>query len=305
MFNEWSLRGWLRESRSRGQPVSFNYTRDYYISKITRLATSQFTWECDQLADPSLIEKYLWQDGRAMIWNSKSLGWIVTRCIEKGWNINGNANQWEAQFDMEQSSIDRPILGMDDQVGVCYDLPNHILKRSACLFMCEDVADINETIRQQVFNQKTPMIGIVKDQASKNKVKQVMVDIHDNAKALLIDSDIADKFSTIDFNAPFNVKELFESLKGKEYEMLEYLGIDSQMAFQKGERLIVDEQEANDEIINLLLNDALQSRKKCAKELRSKGLDIDVWITDNVRPISVINDGNGSQGGNNGTDRET
>ena len=74
---EWSLRDWTRGFSK----VPDKVTKAYYYSKISRLATGQFGYKVKDLLNPETIEKYLWLDGRVMIWKSPIMGWIVSKCI--------------------------------------------------------------------------------------------------------------------------------------------------------------------------------------------------------------------------------
>ena len=81
--------------------------------------------------------------------------------------------------------------------------------------------------------------------------------------------------------------------------MLEQIGIDFKDAFQKKERLIVDEQEGNDEMLNYILADGLKARQIGIEKLKAKGLNGSTEIQKIVRPIDTETD---LESANNGTD---
>lgn len=285
-----SLRNYLRDFKRPEKPTEL-----YYLSKISRLAMAQFKYDSEQVKNLFLIEKYLWIDGKVMIWYSDVLGWIVTRCQETGYNINGIAIKWRPILDVQNSEqiIPTPEMGIDDKCVVIYDIPSRICTSSICALWCQEIADINETIRSQIFLQKTPIIAVCDNPKDVNFLKKSIIDIKNNVKVLFVGKDIRNDLKTTKMDAPFNISDLQAHLKTKEAEMLEFLGIDSQSSFQKKERLITSEQESNGQILTYLLDDRYNSRKNGLAELDKKGCHISiekVRINDPNNP-TIINSG--------------
>lgn len=282
---EWSLRDWIKN----GKFVPENVTRAYYFSKISRLAVNQFEYRVKRLLNPELIEYYLWIDGRVMIWKNPVLGWIVTRCVETAFDINGFAVRWRPVYDMNNDNLPEPREMGADECVVIYDIPNRKFTSNICCKWIDEIADINETIRTQVFNQKAPLIVMAKNPRDKKKLKDAVIEIANNVKALMVDTDFqTSDLRTLSIDSPFNISDLQAYLKSKESEMLEYLGIDSLSGFQKKERLITDEQESNNQILSYLIQDRYESRVKGCERLRELGLDIDVSLTRTFKPNSEV-----------------
>lgn len=282
---EWSLRDWIKN----GKFVPENVTRAYYFSKISRLAINQFEYRVMRLLNPELIEYYLWIDGRVMIWKNPILGWVVTRCVETAFDINGFAVRWRPVYDMNNDNLPEPREMGSDECVVIYDIPNRKFTSNICCKWIDEIADINETIRTQVFNQKAPLIVMAKNPRDKKKLKEAVVEIANNVKALMVDTDFqTSDLKTLSIESPFNISDLQAYLKSKESEMLEYLGIDSLSGFEKKERLISDEQESNNQILSYLIQDRYESRKAGCERLRELGLDIDVSLTRTFKPNSEV-----------------
>lgn len=261
----------------------------YYIEKITRMGQAVYEWSDPEIG--RLIERYLWSDGVCIMWDSADLGLVVTRCVEKGYNINGDAVLFEPQFDVvTDSRIAKPTMTTAECVAI-YDLPVRDIRRSDCLWLCSQIVDVNDTIRTQVANQKTPMVGYAGSRKLAEKIRNAFVQIAEGAKALILDLDMRDQFQVLDFNAPYNVESLQQYLWSLESEMLEFLGIDSQDAFQKKERLIVDEQEGNDELLNYMLASGLKMRRiACDRINEMFGINLSVDVQGLVRPLQAMED---------------
>lgn len=261
---------------------------DYSIRKITRLAESTYETTIEGIPDGRL-EHFLFRDGRAMVWKSDTFGWIVTACDITGWDYAGYPNRFRPSFEGQQYAVfDRPELTEMDDCVVFFDTLNPNIKRKDCLVWVNDYSDVSDTIRQQVFNQKAPLIGVSGNPSIKAKLKDAIVSLANNVKIMFLDEDIKDKITTFNFNSPYNVESLLHYRKSIENEMLEFCGIDSQDAFHKKENMIVDEQEGNDELLNYMLNSGLKARKIGCEKLKSKGINATTEICPLVRPIQRI-----------------
>lgn len=278
-----------------------------YKAKVERLARNMFKWTCNEPhVTGDLIERYLWLDGRALVFKHDMLGWIVTRCVEVAWNVNGYATAWRPVIDTVVSGIKMPDEVTEDDNAVCvYEWAERYINRKACLFLCEQMADVNETIRQQVWNQKTPLMAIAGSTQNKDKIKNSIVKIAGNVSVLFVDKDITEDVKPLALDAPFNIVELTQHKQQILNEIKDWLGVDYKDAVAKKERMIVDEQEANDEDINYSLADQLNERLRACDKLTEKGLIITCEVQRSVRPEDSNMDGDPEQPndevGSNGT----
>ena len=286
-MSTWSVREWEQSAK---EPT--RQTAVYIRAKLGRIGRAMYDTSVPVLLD-NQIENLLWEDGRAMVWKSPELGWIVTACDEVGTDINGVPNRWRPVFQTEQG-LTRPILSENDDCVVFYDTMVPSVKRSDCLMLVPDYADVLETIRQQVFNQNTPLMAFSGNTSIRAKLKNMMVGVAKHAKVMFVEESLKDKVTCLDFKAPYNVESLHAYKKSIENEMLEFMGVDNKDAFQKKERLVVDEQEGNDELLNYMLNDCLMARQKACEKLIAKGIEASTKIVGLVRPIQAIED----EGGN-------
>lgn len=270
---DWSLRDWIKDGKKPERQ-----TQLYYLAKIERLATAQFKYSSKQVDNLFLIEKYLFLDGKVMIWKSDIFGWIITRCMETGYDINGLAIRWKPIVIQPKNgqNIPTPEMGLDDDCIVIYDVSNRMTRSNFATIWIDEISDIDETIKSQVFLQKTPMIAVCDNPKDVNQIKRSIIDIANNVKVLFVGKDIRSEIKSLSMNAPFNISDLQALLKTKESEMLEFLGIDSQSTYQKKERLITSEQESNGQILTYLLNDRFESRKNALEKLKSKGCVIEI-----------------------------
>ena len=297
-MTEFNVRDIIRESKNPEQ-----ITKKVMLRKFTRLALNTFDTKIDGIPK-GRIEWFLWYRGHALVWKHPILGWIVTDCSFTGWDVDGFPNRFSPQFESNIEGLDLPRdLTEDDDCIIFYDTMDYQIARKDALVWVNDISDVTETIRTQVFNQKTPMIAIVGNAKLKQKIQSMFTKIANNARMLFIDKDMKDTIESFDINPTFNVTELWEYRKALENDVLENLGIDSQDAYQKKERLIVDEQEGNDELLNYLLADCLKARQIAVEKATAKGLTASTKIQDIVRPIDTERPVDGDTS-NDGTDTD-
>lgn len=280
----------------RKYPAKFEQKySELYKEKTERLARNMFKWKIsEEHITGDLIERYLWMDGLCICFNHPVLGWIVTRAFETAWNVNGYAVAWKPQPDMD-IGVAMPEELTEDECVPIYEWAERYTSRKRCLFLCDELADVNETIRQQVWNQKTPLMAITGTPQKRDKLKNAIVKIGDNIKVMFIDDDITKDVKPLDLNAPFNVIELHQHKKFIENEILDWLGIDSKDANPKKERMIVDEQEANDEALNYTLADQLNERLKAVDKFAKFGITATVEVQRSVRPADSQMEGDPDQ----------
>lgn len=260
----------LRDNRSVSPE---DETKVIEYEKIYKLATNVYETTIDGIPD-YLVEKLLFEDGKCLFWYSPTLGHVVTRCQEVGWDINGEPNAWKPilEVDNGEKEIDIPECITYEDGGVAfYDSRNSRHARRNVLKLISEYIDVKSTIRTQIYNQKTPMLGIVSDTRIKSKVRDFIQALSKNAQAIILDSDTRNSISTFDVNPVFNVEKLWQYAKTLENEILEFLGIDSRETFMKKERLIVDEQEGNDELLNYILADGLKARQTAVDKINALG----------------------------------
>lgn len=276
--------------------------RKFYKARMEKISRSMFKWECDEPhVTGDLIERYLWEDGLCIIWKHDMLGWIVTKATEQAWNINGIPTLYKPIKEYEVEAVTFPdFISADDCVPV-YEWSKHDVQRRFGTYLANEMADVNETIRTQVFNQKTPLLAVTGNEKTKQKLQNLIVNVAGNIKVMFIDTDLMENIQALDFNAPFNVPDLWSHKQSIFNDFLAWIGCDSQDAYQKKERKIVSEQEGNNEELNYVLADQLNERLKACDKASELGLTLSVEIQRGVRPADTLMDGDPEQPGDEQT----
>ena len=290
-MTEFSIKDWYKAGRGKR---SENLAKKYYYDKFSRMATNIYKLKLPFNLDGNLVEKYLWTEGSAMCVKHPIVGWCVCKAQPTAWDFNGMSKKFRPVFDQNYTGVDLSNyeFSIDDpECVIFYDTCDPEIKRNIALFLIDDIVDVRETIRQQIFNQKTPLMAVTGNTKTRSKVKASIIDIAQNTNVLFLDEDIGNTIKPLNLNAPFNIEKLHAHRIYLENEIMMYLGIDSTDAPMKKERMLVDEVEGNDEILNYLLADGLKARQKAIDKFVAMGEIASVEIQDIIRPIMEFEEG--------------
>lgn len=262
----------------------------FYYNKFKRLYCAVYDWTLPNEinTDTDVIENYLFEDGLCLVWKHDTLGWICTRCSVTGRNVNGKPNRFRPFFDtnVEDYRLPDKDLTLDKCIPI-FDTSIFGVKRSDAMFLIEEIVDIGETIRQQTFNQKTPLMAVSGTPQQRQKNLIDVKNIADGYQILEVDEDISGNLKVLDFKAPFNVQLLNALRNVRINEILESGGIDGADPFMKQDsaRLLVSQVESNDEILNYILTDGLNARMRACDRISELIGPCSVGVAPFVRPL--------------------
>ena len=261
----------------------------YYISKFRRLAMNVYEWEdLPETVDPYLIEKYLFEDGHCIIWNDPVMGMVCARCVVTQWDAWKKPLMLRPVYDGIPNVMDEISI---DECAYITDLFNYGSKRRDALILMSEIIDVQNIINTQNLNQATPLMAISGNPNLRQKLRDCIHNIAGGFKVLFVDDDITKSIKPLNLSGTYNVPTLVQYRDSLVNEVLSYFGIDAKEAYMKKERSLVDEQEANDELLNYLLADGLKARQR-AIDNNTIGFTPKVKIQTFVRP-EMVDDTNG------------
>lgn len=290
LMNDWNVKEFWRYKRDMSPNEQSWFT--YYIRKFKRLAISIYEWDnLPETVDPYLIEKYLFENGRCIIWNDPKFGMVVARVEVTQWDAWKKPLKVRPVYDGIPNV--QPEQDINDVVYIT-DLFDYDGTRKDAFYLVSELICIQNIIDTQNTNQATPLMAIGGNTKTKDKLKNCILTIANGLKVMFVEDDITNNLKPLNLNSVYNVPTLMQYKKEVENEILSYLGVDSQQAYQKKERMIVDEQEGNDELLNYFLADGLKARQR-AIDNNLIGFNASVAIQGFVRPEMTDDiDGNGN-----------
>lgn len=289
-----------------------------YLERLKLVACSMFEWiNLPSSMNAEFLERCLYEYGKASLLKTNEYGFINSKCVS-----NGNLNIYMLPTSLHCYSTDsldvtrKLYNGFKDEntddyeycvlVKNTYDMTptESTLQLFALrLYEAERTCDVN------IKSQKTPTI-ILGDESLRLAMKNLFLKYDGNEPVIYADKKQigTDTFKVLSTEAPFIADKIMEYKKQIWNEALTYLGINS-LSTEKKERLITDEANSNNELINLNLQARLLERKKACKQFNELfGLTgenaIDVRVRSDLRNViknldSSVNDILENKGGEN------
>lgn len=138
-------------------------------------------------------------------------------------------------------------VNQDGVIGWAHSSHNSVL--SIVDYYTDRITEVESCIDMNLFTHKLPRL-IVCSPEDKERVERIMRDIDDGNKRIFLDSEDTKAISNVlSSGESYIIDKLYTYKESLENELLTLLGIDNK-GVNKKERLIVDEVNANNEIIN-------------------------------------------------------
>lgn len=259
-----------------------NDTYTDYLMRLRLIATSLFTWKnLDDYAGygaSRFLEQSLYDFGRACFIQDNELGYMALRV-----NPSDKLNIYELPVRVTAWSIGyTKDFAFDD---VVYIMNNELqLPTSNTLrLMAYRLYETERTIDTNLNAQKTPVL-IEGDTKTILTLKNIYMQYSGNIPFIFGNKqyDISNKLNVLKTDAPYLIDKLELHKHEIWNEAMTYLGIDNANTDKK-ERLITDEVESNNDLINYYLNCFYKTRKKACDDINYKyGLDIEIELNKDV-----------------------
>ena len=259
-----------------------NATYVDYLDRLKLIATSLFTWEgLDDVAGVGasrFLELALYENGRGVFFKDEDLGYMALRV-----NPNDKFNVYMLPTKVICYSFEyNKEKDFDD---VIYIMNNNLQKPTLetlklfayRLYDCERTMDVNLT------SLKTPIL-IEGDTKTILTLKNVYMQYSGNTPFIFGNKqyDLSNRLSVLNTNAPYLLDKLTLYKHEIWEECLTYLGINNANTDKK-ERLITDEVNSNNELINYYLNCFYKPRKEACDRINEKyGLNIKIKLNKDI-----------------------
>lgn len=258
-------------------------TFEDYLLRFKRIALSIFEWvNLPNSMNAQWLEYCLYYDGMATLLKDEKYGFINTKCCSDGMlNIYGlparlncysfeyrtsrklytglNPKLTEAQKRVKENQECILVQNNYDRLPTCSTLELFAYR----LFEAQRTADVN------IMAQKTPVL-IEVDEKQRLMMENLYNQYNGNQPFIFGNNkQLTDKsLKALKTDAPFIADKIMDYKKEIWNEALTYLGINN--IIDKKERLITDEANSNNELINLNLQSFLAPRQKACKQFNEK-----------------------------------
>ena len=250
-----------------------------YLRRMRMVALSMFEWKLPKGMDARYLEKCLYYKGMASMFETPEFGFINTQCYTNGYlNIYGlpsalncntfNGLHWykklftrigETDEVIDKQRKEECVLVLNDWEGVptAFTIEQFAYR----MYLAQRAADVNMSA------QRTPVMVVCSDK--QRLTMQNLYSQYDGNMPFIFgdtESNINENsLKALKTDAPFICDKIIDYKKEIWNEFLQFLGVNS-ISIEKKERLITDEANQNNEVINLYLQSRLATRQKACEE---------------------------------------
>lgn len=255
-----------------------------YLNRFKKVALSVFEWvNLPKSMNAQWLEKCLYYNGMATLLKDKNYGFINTNCCSNGkLNIYGlptNLNCYSFEYQTNRKLYTGLMTGFTEAQKEAREYYECILVQNNWdrtptagsmelfalrLYEAERTADVN------IKAQKTPIMVLV-DEEQRLLMENLYNQYDGNRPFIFGDKKQlgSDVLRAIKTDAPFIADKIIDYKKEIWNEALTFLGINNIMVDKK-ERLITDEANSNNELINLNLQSYLAPRQEACRQFNEK-----------------------------------
>lgn len=263
-----------------------------YLARYERIGSNVFKWNNLPPGILSQDIEALLLRGGGMIYDSAEIGHTLARADIKGYSVTNRPMTMSPSMLNRQgvfSSFKKPILTDGVDCVYLHDLADWRKGRIDYIRdarICEQMAEIDIAIKQQIINQRAPIVFGLEGPTSGGGVKgkAFVQSLLNGVNAYMFSGGVETAVSTLKLDSPFNVETLLNIRKTYFNEGLELMGVNNEPGNQKRERMNNIEVTANDELLNVYLYDALSTREMICDKIKDVfRTDTSVTLIDSVR----------------------
>lgn len=246
-----------------------NQTYLDYLDRLRLVATSLFTWDgLDEVAGVGasrFLEQSLYENGRACFVQDPNLGYLALKVNPDDklnvYNLPTKVMAWSIGYE-NKFDFDDVVYIMNNEL----QLPTY----NTLSLIAYRMYDTERTIDVNLTAQKTPVL-IEGDNKSMLTLKNLYEKYSGNVPFIFGNKEfnVQGKLNVLKTDAPY----LIDKLELHKHELwndaLTFLGINNANTDKK-ERLITDEVNSNNELINYYLNCFYKTRQKACEEINKK-----------------------------------
>lgn len=246
-----------------------------YYNHLAMISKVMFKWSnLPHSIDEKWVEKYLFEDGKCVIFKDEMLGWMVARC-----NVHGKLNVHGEPVQVQPYGIGythKPLtIGKD-----CIFIRNNDDMIPTYHFVIDyawRLANITRTIDVNINAQKTPNF-IACGEKQRLSLKNIFRQWNENEPLIVGDKTLEglDFMKVLDIEAPIVFPQLQIQKQTIFNEFLTMIGMNNANT-EKRERLISNEVDANNEHITYAGDVYLKARERACEELK-RVFDLDVTV---------------------------
>jgi hypothetical protein len=270
MFNIFNALNWLINGKTPNMNV---LTANDYYDRLKLIAMSLFEWEgLPETCNTRHLEQSLYMYGRALFYQDpNNKGFFNAKCTP-----SGTLNHYDEPISyMAYSTVYQREFDRDN----CVLIRNNYLERptdQSVILFASRLTTAERTIDVNINAQKTPVL-VRCDDKDRMTMKNLYNQYEGNEPFILGSKSLnPDGIKVFKTDAPFVADKLQLYKRDIWNEALTFFGINNANT-EKRERLITDEVNANNEVININAQAMLLTRQEACEQINKRyGLNVSV-----------------------------
>lgn len=246
-----------------------------YLERMKKICLSMFEWQnLPASCNARFLEMCLFYNGQAALLYDDMYGYMNTMAADGGYiNIYGLPTEiqcYSYRFNQRRSLYTTDT--GEEKGKECILVMNNYERIPTCstinLFAYR-LAEAQRTADVNIKAQRTPVL-ITTDQKQYFTLKKMYEQYDGNTPAIFADKNVItpDALKAIKTDAPFIAQDIMDYKREIWNEFLTFMGISN--LSEKRERMISNEVDSNNELVNLNLQALLVPRKEACKQFNEK-----------------------------------
>lgn len=263
------------KSEFRDAVILNNATFIDYTNRMKKIALSMFEWvNLPKSMNARYLEMCLYYNGQAALLWDEDYGFINTQAVDAGYiNIYGlptKVNCFSYRFNKERELyVPGSDLPAEEECILVMNNYERVPTSATIGLFAERLTEAQRTADINIKAQRTPIL-IPTDQKQIFSLRKMYEEYDGNTPAIFADKNLLgpDALKAIKTDAPFIANEIMDYKREIWNEFLTFLGVSN--LSEKRERMITNEVDSNNELINLNLQSYLNTRKEACKQFNEK-----------------------------------
>lgn len=246
-----------------------------YLERMKKICLSMFEWQnLPTSMNARFIEMCLFYNGQAALLYDDNYGYINTMAADGGYiNIYGlptELNCYSYRFN-QRRSLYMTDTG-EEKGSECILVMNNYERVPTCAtvnLFAYRLAEAQRTADVNIKAQRTPIL-LTTDQKQLFTLKKMYEEYDGNTPAIFADKNTItpDALKAIKTDAPFIAQNIMDYKREIWNEFLTFMGISN--LSEKRERMVSNEIDSNNELVNLNLQALLIPRKEACRQFNEK-----------------------------------
>lgn len=246
-----------------------------YLERMKKICLSMFDWKnLPDTMDARFIELCLFYQGQAALLYDENYGYLNSMAADGGYiNLYGLPTEiqcYSYRFNQRRSLYTHDT--GEEKGSECILVMNNferIPTASTINLFAKRLAEAQRTADVNIKAQRTPVL-ITTDQKQYFTLKKMYEEFDGNTPAIFADKNVItpDALKAMKTDAPYIAQDIMDYKREIWNEFLTFMGISN--LSEKRERMISNEVDSNNELINLNLQALLIPRKKACEQFNEK-----------------------------------